>query len=177
LPLGRLTASEVQNAARYLPASTVTGGVDHLNASDLSCGRVRSRIPRFVGYALSEEFKYDDNSSSAHVSSGLSTVYCAAFSSDLKKCTCSIHGDQIAVRSTICGLDCLPHNQEIPSLNSTIAGESNSLIVPRLLKFNETSPCASFAPVTLITVASFEEYQAGTLDRMLQSWCGPKVII
>jgi hypothetical protein len=183
MPLGRITASEVETAAHYLPVSGVTGGVDHLDAG-YGGGRVPKRVPRLVGYTPSEELRNasnSNNSSSLNVSSGLSTAYCAAFSPDLKRCTCNVHGDQIAVRSSRCGLDTLQHSQETQELNSAIKRESDSLLVPRLLKFNETkkrkrtSRCASFAPVTLITVASFEEYQAGTLDHILESWCGPKV--
>jgi hypothetical protein len=183
MPLGRMTASEVQTATRYLPVSGVTGGIDNLDAG-YGGGRVPKRIPRLVVYTPSEELRNasnSDNSSSLNVSSGLSTAYCAAFSPDLKRCTCNIHGDQIAVRISSCGLDTLQHSPEIQELDSAIKRESDSLLVPRLLKFNDTkirkrtSRCASFAPVTLITVVSFEEYQAGTLDHMLESWCGPKV--
>lgn len=170
-----MTASEVQAAARGL---SLSDGVDNLNSRDLSGESGGRTIPRLVGYSSSEKSK---NSSNLFVPSGLSTVYCAAFSLDLKKCICNIHGDQIAVRRSSCGSNTLPHSQVILNSTTEIESESNVLTLLRSSDFSgtkdkkRTSPCTSFAAVTLITVASFEEYQAGILDSMLESWCGPKV--
>lgn len=177
LPFGRITPSEVQAAARYTPISRSPLGFDQTDTLDLSGQRGRRKIPRLVGYTPSEEMINSANHSNSRF--GLSTVYCAAFSPDLKKCVCNIHGDQIAVRSSICDLDT---TDTLQHSHSTIKGESNSLAVQKLPEINQTnkrertSSCTSYAPVTLITVASFEDYQAGTLDQMLESWCGPKVL-
>ena len=39
----------------------------------------------------------------------------------------------------------------------------------------DTSHCARYAAVTLITVGWAHDYDDGTMDPILESWCGPKV--
>ena len=42
-------------------------------------------------------------------------------------------------------------------------------------KDKDTSHCARYAAVTLITVGWAHEYDDGTMDPILENWCGPKV--
>lgn len=189
MPLGRVTPIEIQAAARFALASSVASGIDSLVALRVTG---RRKISRLLGNNPSEESRSTSpnhgNSRHTSVSSGLSTAYCANFSPDLKKCNCNIHGDQIAVRTSICGVEdkdyrdvmTVQHRQQMQN-RSDNEDQSKSLKALKSPEFKRNerrkwrSPCTTFAAVTLITVTSMEEYQAGTLDQMLQSWCGPKV--
>ena len=97
----------------------------------------------------------------------LSMSYCAAFSKDLKKCTCNVRRDDIRI---------LPYNFNKPIVmghvrariqEGTVVDEGNVSTIVNLCSFSSS--------VTLITVTSREDFFAGSVDRLLMNWCGPKV--
>ena len=87
---------------------------------------------------------------------GLATSYCAAFSTDLKKCTCHVRGENIRI---------YPYFGNSGNRNS--AHNSGGV----------STECTYSSEVTLITVMSRVEFESRAVDRMLHNWCGPKVII
>ena len=96
-----------------------------------------------------------------------SMSYCAAFSEDLKKCTCNVRRDDIRV---------------IPNIHVPITVTERRHANVHLSTKNDedgvnpvATGCTFFSSITLITVASRHEYYAGSVDRLLQHWCGPKV--
>ena len=96
-----------------------------------------------------------------------SMSYCAAFSEDLKKCTCNVRRDDIRV---------------IPIIHVPITVTERRHANVHLSTKNDedgvnpvATACTFSSSITLITVASRHEYYAGSVDRLLQHWCGPKV--
>ena len=91
-----------------------------------------------------------------------SMSYCAAFSEDLKRCTCSVRRDSIRI---------LP-----PTLNSSVRTKIQKITVAdqgNVITTNRICPLTS--SVTLVTVTSRDDFYAGSVDRLLKNWCGPKV--
>ena len=128
------------------------------------------------------------NTPKGTINSSLSTVYCAAFSKDLRRCTCNVRRRDIEVRtySTSCSqsdtTDRLGRNRpetfNNPSSVHGMHGQSGG-VTSRGHKEESSStsdtPCTSHSPVTFITATTLESFRRGALDVMLESWCGPKV--
>ena len=89
---------------------------------------------------------------------GLATSYCAAFSTDLKKCTCHVRGENIRI---------YPYFGNLGNRNSAEFRKSGGV----------STECTYSSEVTLITVVSRIEFESRAVDRMLHNWCGPKVKI
>ena len=123
---------------------------------------------------------------------GLALSYCIAFSPDLKKCLCNVHEDHVTIRTariiTITMSDFL--QDKMTSYEMSMKAMANKLLSRdkyydkrRILqegnededKDKNKSHCARYAAVTLITVGWAHEYDEGTMDQILESWCGPKV--
>ena len=91
-----------------------------------------------------------------------SMSYCAAFSKDLKRCTCNVRRDSIRI---------------LPStLNSSVRARIQKITVADQGYVSTTNRiCPLTSSVTLITVTSRDDFYAGSVDRLLKNWCGPKV--
>ena len=124
----------------------------------------------------------------SHVGYALS--YCVAFSPDLKKCKCNIHENHITVRTAYnCSLyEYLQDKMTAYTVSLKVMANKFILNQTPLSRrrrdskldidegvYKELSQCTTHAAVTLITVGWAEDYNAGTMDPILESWCGPKV--
>lgn len=123
---------------------------------------------------------------------GYALSYCVAFSPDLKKCKCNVHENHITVR-TAYNYSMYEYLQDKMTLYtdslkvmtnklfsnklhlSQSRGDSNLNSELGKREYREFPRCTTHAAVTLITVGWAEDYNAGTMDRILESWCGPKV--
>ena len=116
-----------------------------------------------------------------NINSSLATTYCAAFSKDLRRCLCNVRRRDIEVRT----YNALSPNDIMDRNGREMShGPSDTHSKPRgdttrdhREEYRSTSnaPCTSHSAVTLITATTLKSYRSGTLDLMLESWCGPKV--
>ena len=137
---------------------------------------------------------------------GLALSYCIAFSPDLKKCLCNVHGNHITVRTAKIITVSEFLQEKMTSYEKTMKAMANKLLSRDKDKDKDRnkdkdededkdkdkhkhkdkdkdedededkkSHCARHAAVTLITVGWAHEYDEGTMDPILESWCGPKV--
>ena len=97
----------------------------------------------------------------------LSMSYCAAFSKDLKKCTCNVRRDDIRILPYIFNKPIVMGHVRARIQEGTVVDEGNASTIINLCSFSSS--------VTLITVTSREDFFAGSVDRLLMNWCGPKV--
>ena len=179
-PAGHLTSSD---AIHVVPPHLQTSKSDHSEVEHSkgaeSISSYESPSAKVALIIIPADVK---SSPKENVNGSLATVYCSAFSKDLRRCLCNVRRYDIEVRTYRTSYppsDTMDRNgREMSRGKSGINGKARGDTVREHKegsRSNSNTPCSSHSAVTLIAATTIKAFRRGTLDLMLESWCGPKV--